>query len=629
MAVALAVCNSEALYRSESGLASQDRQVVIEPQVWGIAALINDPGIVVLILAATMVLFIWNKWRYDVVAVSALMASLATGIVEVERAFTGFGHPAVITVAAVLVMSQALQQSGIVDQLAKGIASLNQNPWRETMLTACVASGLSAFMNNVGALALMLPVAVRNAERRRTAPSMVLMPLAFASLLGGLVTLIGTPPNIVIAAARADATGAPFAMFDFTMVGLPVALAGLAYIALFGRHLLPKRARQAPAADRFRLHSYLIEARVLASSPLIGRTIGSLEEICDNEATVMAIIRDGERELAPDGTDRIQAGDVLTLQGDPLALQPLMEQRGLMPASDADVSQDSLMSEDVILVEAMVMPKAPIEGRSMRRLRMHETYGVNLLAMARQSQPPEARLASVSFQIGDVLLLQGHQSTLQKILPMLGCLPLAERGFNRPPARTSWWPLAIFVMAVLAAAFGLAPVQVAFVGAVLAMVVTGALPARDVYGSIEWPVIVLLASLIPIGEALETSGATGMIAEGIVAIAGDLPLWALLALVMATSMLLSDLIHNTPTAVLMAPIGLSLASSMGIPADALLMAIAVGAASPYLTPIGHQSNTLVMGPGGYQFGDYWRLGLPMDLVILLIAVPMILWVWVP
>ncbi|MEM7043481.1 MAG: SLC13 family permease [Pseudomonadota bacterium] len=589
----------------------------------------SDPGIVVLILAATMILFVWNRWRYDVVAVTALVASLGTGIVPVEQAFTGFGHPAVITVAAVLVMSQALQQSGIVDQLAKGIASLNQSPWRETMLTAGVASGLSAFMNNVGALALMLPVAVRNAERSRTAPSMVLMPLAFASLLGGLVTLIGTPPNIVIAAARADAAGAPFAMFDFTMVGLPVALAGLAYIALFGRYLLPKRARQVPAADRFRLQSYLIEARVLALSPLAGATIGRLEEMCDNEATVMAIIRDGDRQLAPDGTNGIHADDVLILQGDPLALQPLLEQSGLIPAGEADVSQDALMSDDIILVEAMVMPKAPIEGRSMRRLRMHETYGVNLLAMARQSQPPEARLTSVSFQIGDVLLLQGHQDTLQKILPTLGCLALAERGLNRPSARTSWWPLLIFVLAVMAAALGLAPVQVAFVSAVLAMVVTGALPLRDVYSSIEWPVIVLLASLIPIGEALETSGATALIAGGIVAVAGDLPLWALLALVMATSMLLSDLIHNTPTAVLMAPIGLSLASTMGVPADALLMAIAVGAASPYLTPIGHQSNTLVMGPGSYQFGDYWRLGLPMDLVILLIAVPMILWVWIP
>ena len=589
--------------------------------------MIHEPGLVVLILLVTMVFFIWNRWRYDVVAVMALMASLATGVVSIENAFTGFGHPAVITVAAVLVMSHALQRSGIVDHLAKGIASLERPPWAETILTAAVASGLSAFMNNIGALALMLPVAVRNAERSGTAPSMVLMPLAFASLLGGLVTLIGTPPNIVISAAREQAEGTPFSMFDFTLVGLPVAVAGLAFIALFGQRLLPRRNARAPTGDRFRLQTYLIEARVLASSPLIDATIRRLEEICDNEATVMAIVRDGQRHLAPDGTDQIHADDVLVLQGDPLALRPLLQQRGLMSIGDDDVNQASLMSDDVILVEATVMPKAPIEGRSMRRLRMHETYGVNLLAMARKGQAPEARLARVRFQIGDVLLLQGQRTTLQKILPMLGCLPLAERGFNRLKTKTSWLPLAIFALAVLATALGLLPVQIAFVAAVLAMVLTGALPTRDVYAAIEWPVIILLASLIPIGAALETSGATGLIAGGIASVAADLPLWALLALIMATSMLLSDLVHNTPTAVLMVPIGLSLASTLDLPGDALLMAIAIGAASPYLTPIGHQSNTLVMGPGGYQFGDYWRLGLPMDLVILVTAVPMIMWVW--
>lgn len=589
--------------------------------------LISEPGLVMLILLAAMVLFIWNRWRYDVVAVMALMASLATGVVPIEGAFTGFGHPAVITVAAVLVMSHALQRSGIVDHLSRGIASLGQRPWTETILTATVASGLSAFMNNVGALALMLPVAVRNAERSGTAPSMVLMPLAFASLLGGLVTLIGTPPNIVIATARAQAGGAPFSMFDFTLAGLPVAIAGLAFMALFGRRLLPSRSARAGAGERFRLRAYLIEVRVLASSPLVNTTIRHLEEICDNEATVMAIIRKDQRYLAPDGKDPISADDVLILQGDPLALRPLLEHRGLISVGDADVNQDSLMSDDVILVEVMVMPKAPIEGRSMRRLRMHETYGVNLLAMARKGHAPEARLTRVRFQIGDVLLLQGQRTTLQKILPMLGCLPLAERGFNMPKAKTSLLPLAIFALAVLTTALGLVPVQIAFVAAALAMVLTGTLPARDVYSAIEWPVIVLLASLIPIGGALETSGATGMIAGSIASVAGDLPLWALLALIMATSMLLSDLVHNTPTAVLMAPIGLSLASTLHLPPDALLMAIAIGAASPYLTPIGHQSNTLVMGPGGYQFSDYWRLGLPMDLVILLTAVPMIMWVW--
>jgi di/tricarboxylate transporter len=349
--------------------------------------------------------------------------------------------------------------------------------------------------------------------------------------------------------------------------------------------------------------------------------------MCDNEATVMAVIRDGDRQLAPDSGIRLQEGDLLVLQGDPLALQPVIKQRGLLAIGDANVNQELLKSDDVIMVEAVVMPKAPIEGRSMRRLRMHETFGVNLLAMARQSQPPAARLARVRFQAGDVLLLQGHRATLRKILPMLGCVPLAERGFNPQQTGTSWLPLSIFATAVLSAAFGLVPVQIAFVTAVVAIVLTNAIPLREIYDSIEWPVIVLLGCLIPIGEALKATGATDLMAAGLVSVAGDLPLWALLALVMATSMLLSDLIHNTPTAVLMAPIGISLATTLQLPADAMLMAIAIGAASPYLTPIGHQSNTLVMGPGSYRFGDYWRFGLPMDLVILMTAIPMIMWIW--
>ena len=366
---------------------------------------------------------------------------------------------------------------------------------------------------------------------------------------------------------------------------------------------------------------------MLAGSALVGTRIDQLERLCQNDATIMAIIRDGKRLLAPSGSNSLEADDILVLEGDPLSVRPLLEQDGLIALGDRQVRDDLLTSEEVKVVEAVVMPRSAIEGRSMRLLRMHENYGINLLAMARDGKPPKARLAQVRFKIGDVLLLQGHRDTLRKVLPMLGCIPLAERGLNAPQPSTSSVPLIIFALAVLSAALGVVPVQIAFVAAVLLMILTNAIPASDIYKSIEWPVIVLLASLIPIGEALETTGATELIAASIGNVAGGLPIWGLIALVMAASMLLSDLIHNTPTAVLMAPIGIGLAQTMGLPADALLMAIAVGSASPYLTPIGHQSNTLVMGPGGYQFGDYWRLGLPLDGVILLAGVPMIIWVW--
>jgi di/tricarboxylate transporter len=456
-----------------------------------------------------------------------------------------------------------------------------------------------------------------------------MMPLAFASLLGGLVTLIGTPPNIVIAAARARVGGEPFGMFDFTPVGLTVMLAGLAFILLAGRRLLPTRELPASDGNRFRIKEYLIETRLPAGSPLVGADIRRLEEVCQHEATVMAIRRGKRRHLAPKPEERLEAGDLLTLEGDLLTLRPLLEGQGLVAVEDGLLRKEQLTSAEVQMAEAVVMPGAPIEGRSMRRLRIHETYGINLLAMARQGRPPEARLAEVRFEVGDVLLLQGRRELLQKVMPVLGCLPLAERGLNVARNPASWMPLIVFALAIAAAAFGLAPVQIAFVAAVLAIVLFRAIPLREVYNSIEWPVIVLLGALIPVGEALETSGATALIAAGIGEVAGDLPVWGLLALVMVTAMLMSDLIHNTPTAILMAPLGIGLARTLDIPVDAVLMAIAVGAASPYLTPIGHQSNTLVMGPGNYRFGDYWRLGLPLDAVIVLVAVPMILWIWMP
>ncbi|MGI9494234.1 MAG: SLC13 family permease [Geminicoccaceae bacterium] len=587
----------------------------------------SDQLMVILVLAATMVQFIWNRWRYDVIAVTGLLCAVALGVVPVDRAFSGLGHPAVITVAAVLVVSQALQRSGIVDRLAIVIARKTREPKTQTALTCAVTALLSAFMNNVGALALMLPVALRNAGRIGVAPSIVLMPLAFASLLGGLVTMIGTPPNIVIATARAQSEGQAFGMFDFTVVGLVVALAGLAFIVLFGPYLLPSRQRPNAGQDRFRINAYLIEAQVVAGSALVGARIDQLERFCQNDATIMAIIRDGERLLAPSSSDRLEADDILVLEGDPLAVRPLLEQDGLVALGDQEIGDDLLTSGEIKVVEVVVMPKSAIEGRSMRLLRMHENYSINLLAMARDGRPPKARLAQVRFKIGDVLLLQGHRDTLRKVLPMLGCIPLAERGLNAPQPATSSLPLGIFTLAVISAALGIVPVQIAFVTAVLLIILTNAMPASEIYDSIEWPVIVLLAGLIPIGEALETTGATVLIAAAIGDVAGDLPLWGLLTLVMITSMLLSDLIHNTPTAVLMAPIGIGLAQTMGVSVDALLMAVAIGSASPYLTPIGHQSNTLVMGPGGYQFGDYWRLGLPLDAVILLVGIPMILWAW--
>jgi len=589
-----------------------------------------EQGALFVVIASAMVLFVWGRWRYDIVALLALLAAVYLGIVAPHEAFTGFGHPAVITVAAVLVIGRALQVSGLVDQLVRWIAPASRSALLQTATAGGLAATLSAFMNNVGALALMLPVAIRNAHRAGRSPSLVLLPLSFATLLGGLVTLIGTPPNIVIASARERAVGTPFQMFDFSPVGLAVAAVGLLYLAIVGWRLIPRGRRgEAEARDLFSIKAYITEARVPGGSTLIGTTVRELEQLCQNEVSLMAIYRGKRRLLAPASVERLWQDDILILEGDPSTLEPLLHEDKLEQTGRRDFKDEDLKSDEIRVVEAVLMPNSPIEGRSMRGLRIHDRYGVNLLAVARQGMAPKARLGSIRFQTGDVLLLQGERNTLQQALSAMSCLPLAGRGLRPPRRHGPYFPMGVFGLAVGAASAGLVPVHIAFVTAVAAMIVAGTLSLRDVYESIEWPVILLLGALIPVGQALETTGGTALIAGGVVAVAHELPTWAMLALLMFVSMLLSDLIHNTPTAVLMAPIAISIAHILELPVDPFLMAVAVGSASPYLTPIGHQSNTLVMAPGGYRFADYARVGAPLDLLILATAVPMIMWVWLP
>ena len=578
------------------------------------------------ILAVTMGLFIWNHWRYDIVAGLALMASVFTGVVPVEHAFEGFSHPAVVTVACVLVISQALQASGVVGFFLTYLGKFRDGARRQLAANCVTTSVLSAFMNNIGALALMLPITIRDAHKAKRAPSGLLMPLSFASLLGGLVTLIGTPPNIIISTVRADHSGEPFSMFDFTPVGLVVALSGILFLVLVSRYLLPNHPSQ-ETDNQSRIARYLTEVLIPPHSRLTGQTVGQLEATCENEATVMAIIRDNNSRLAPSAQEVIRAEDVLILQGDSEALQPLFEDTSLVQAGAELTDPGWLRSPDVMVIEAVVMPNSMIEGFASRSINMHKRFGVNLLGIAREDHPTVARLKHIRVKTGDVLLLQGEQQALEQLCASLGCLAIKNRGMEITPKRAALTTPGIFAAGILATATGILPVQIAFATVVGALVILKAVSLREAYRSIEWPVIVLLGFLIPVGEALQSTGATGLIASALVSVAADIPLWGLLALIMVTSMGLSDLVHNTPTAILMAPIALSLADTLAISADPLLMAVAIGAASPYLTPVGHQSNTLVLGPGGYQFSDYWRLGLPLDVVIVLVAVPMIMLVW--
>jgi di/tricarboxylate transporter len=530
----------------------------------------------------------------------------------------------------VLVASRGLQNSGAVDVLARWLSSAGSSYTRQIAATSGLAAGLSAFMNNIGALAVLMPTTIRVASNAGIRPSAVLMPLAFASLLGGLVTLVGTPPNIVIATFRADASGEAFAMFDFAPVGVGVALAGLAFIALIGWRLIPQR-EVAAAGQLFEISDYLFEVRVPPGSRVDGGTIADLGAASGAEFVVAAIARGDRRIALPWSFEVLRGEDVLIVEAGGDALEALVADAGLEAVGSGEQAWQQLGAGDVVVAEAVVMPDSPLRARTVIGADLRRRFQVNLLAISRRGRQFRTRLGHTVLEAGDVLLLQGDRRELPAALEALGCLPLAERGLRiGPRERRALLAVSIFGSALLmAAALRLLPIQVAIVGAAALMGLAGLVSPKEVYESIDWTVIVLLGAMIPVGGALEETGAAGSAADALVALAGDLPTWAIVASVLVISMFLSDLVNNTAAAVLMAPIALGVASEVSASPDPFLMAVAVGASAAFLTPIGHQSNLLVMGPGGYRFGDYWRMGLPLEGVIAVVAVPLIMLVWPP
>jgi di/tricarboxylate transporter len=587
-----------------------------------------DQGLIAGLLVVVLALFALGRWRHDVVAFFALVSSVLLGLVPAEEAFAGFGHPATITVAAVLVLSRALSTSGATDVLVRRVMALATRPSVHIGALSGLGAALSTFMNNVGALALLMPVALQSAAKAERSPSMLLMPLAFASILGGLVTLIGTPPNIIVATYRGESIGSPFAMFDFAPVGGVVALAGLAFIVLIGWRLVPTPRGKGSAEDFFAIEDYISEARVGEDSKVAGKTLRELEELAeDADVQIVGLIRGGRRMGHLARWEKLREGDVLVLEAGPSELDQVVSKLDLQLLGPDEREVEEIEGDSITLVECVVGPRSAIEGRTAESLGLPWRWGVNLLAVSRQGQPHRGRLRSFRFHIGDVLLLQGDQDRLGEVVRQLGCLPLAHRDMPFGKRGRAWLAVLVFVAAIATAASGLLPFPIALGIGALATVVTGIVPARELYDAIDWPVIVLLGAMIPVGGALETTGLTEVIADRLFDLAQGLPPAAILALLIVVTMTLSDIMNNAATAVVMAPLALAIATRLGHVPDAHLMAVAIGASCAFLTPIGHQNNTLVMGPGGYSFGSYWRMGLPLEVVIVGVAVPMLLLVW--
>ncbi len=588
-------------------------------------------GLVLGVLALTLVMFVWGRWRYDLVALTAMLVVTIAGLVPAREAFAGFGHPAVITVAAVLVVSRGLLNSGLVDQVAKWLGRVGERPLVQIPALTILVALCSGFMNNVGALALLMPVGLRLARKGNYPPSILLMPLAFGSLLGGMMTLIGTPPNVIIATFRAELDHEAFRMFDFAPVGAGVAVAGLAFVSLIGWRLLPKRKGGVSSEELFAMEDYLTELSVPEGSALVGKPLEDLSRLSESDASVVALVRGERRHAAPSPYELVREGDVLVVEADPEELTAVVDATGLELVGKEEeptrVGQEDLGSEEVSVMEVVVNSGGLMEGRTPSSLRLRRRFGVNLLGVARHGARVRQRLSQLRFRAGDVLLLQGREDAVQEALPTLGCLPLAERALRIGKPRRILLALAVFGAALALAATGVLAVQVAFVGAAVGMVFVGLVSRRELYAAIDWPVIVLLGAMIPVGQALETTGTAQLGADGVLAMAGGLPPVASLAIVLVGVMFLSDLVNNAAAAVLMAPVAIAISQGLGVSADPFLMAVAVGASCAFLTPVGHQSNTLVMGPGGYRFGDYWRMGLPLEAIVIAVSVPLIVIFW--
>ncbi|MGB0237899.1 MAG: SLC13 family permease [Cycloclasticus sp.] len=588
----------------------------------------TDQTLIFSILSVTLVLFAWGKWRYDVIALAAMTAVLLFGLVTPHEAFAGFGHTAVITVAAVLIISQALKNAGVVDVVAAYLLPHTGNVLIHIALLTGLVTFFSAFMNNVGALALLLPVAIATAKEHHRSPAMVLMPLAFGSILGGMSTMIGTPPNIIIANYRADISGAAFSMFDFSPIGSIIAVVGVIFISLIGWRLIPKKRFDENTPEQlFEVSGYLTEVKVMADSPLIDTAVNKIEDLQSNDVGIVGVARGHRYALNTNPNYVLKENDILILRGDPITLQSKFAEANLEFQTASGKTFNDLTEGDLALTECIITATSPLVGRDVSYLRRRTANSVAVIGLAHEGRLIKKRLRNHTFKAGDVLLLQCEKTFINDMLISLNLLPLAERGIQIGQQRRVVIALAIFIGAIVLGAMNVLPMAGAFILAILVYSLMGFLPGKDVYRDVDWPIIILLGGLIPVGRALESTGATELVANSIVNLTDGLPIYMVIALILVTTMLLSDIINNAATALVMAPISVGIANQLGVNIDPFLMAVAIGASCAFLTPIGHQSNTLVMGPGGYQFGDYWRMGLPLEIIITIISVPLILIVW--
>ena len=577
-------------------------------------------------LAGMMALFLWGRFRYDVTAVIALLAALLIGVVKPEDAFKGFADDIVIIVGSALVISAAVRRSGAIE-IALGFLSGRVKSVRSQLLVLTGSVGVSsALVKNVGALAMLMPAAFQMAKKNGANPSVFLMPMSFASLLGGLMTLVGTSPNIIVSRVREEMTGEPFGMFDYFPTGFGLLLVGLIFLR-FGYRLLPRDRRAAPTmGEALNISGYVTEASVSEDSEAIGETIAEFTERHDNQIAVMSLLR-GDMQGTVHPNVHLRQDDILILSGEPDALERVIARDRLSLTGEGKAMAEGHEGDEIGVIEAVVTTDSALIGRTAGRLLLRERFGVNLIAISRAGEHLTRKIGQIVLQAGDVIVMQGPVALLPDRLRQLGALPLAAREMQLGKSKRGWLPILVLATAMIATATGVVPVAVAFFAAAGVVVIAGALPVGEAYEAVEWPILIMLAALIPVSESLQTTGASDVIATGLARAATMLPAWGAVALILVAAMAVTPFLNNAATVLVMAPIAAVFANDLGYRPEAFLIATAIGAGCDFLTPIGHQCNTLVFGPGGYRFSDYARLGMPLSLIVVLVGTPLILWTW--
>ena len=582
------------------------------------------------LFAVIFAFLIWGRVRYDLVAFGGLMGAVIMGLVPAQDAFAGFGHPATLVVALVLVISAGLLRSGAVHMITRILMNTGRALGYHIALMGIIGGILSAFMNNVAALALLMPVDLQTARKAGRAVRFSLMPLSFATILGGMATLIGTPPNIIIATIREEALGQPFAMFDFAPVGGITAIIGLVFVSILGWRLIPARTNESDknttAFDD--IGDYIAELTVPEHSKIIGHRVHNIYPIAEkNDVAILGIIRAGKRLYGTSESREIMADDILALEGTPDALDEFRTALSLRFADQRREKHLNADSNGLVMLECVVTQESRMNGRTAMDVGMLWRKSTILMGISRQGSRITKQLRKTPLQAGDILLLLTPQDNGADVIEWMGCLPLADRGFQVTADGKKWAAIGIFAAAIVAASLELLDLPIALGIVAISYVAIGLIPPHKLYEQIEWPVIVLLGSMIPLGAALETSGGTQLIAGALVQYTAGFAPWVILTILMVVTMTLSDVLNNTATTIVAAPVALQIAQTLGVNADPFLMAVAISASAAFLTPIGHKNNTLILGPGGYSFGDYWRMGLPLEILVVAVSIPLILIFW--